>query len=187
MTKNLHEFCNFCPTGVYWHRIIMILNFILHNWPDIILSVVIFLLATLPIFPPICAGLRWEFYDFNQKKMVKQKWLNLFETISNLIAFTIIQGPILSISFSGTVTLLLFIAIGADLYFNKKITNNAVILVVIGILALYFDKILDISDEITVWKLFSWKSKKNNAQPTVKLGNQLEKSSEVLLQEGKKL
>jgi hypothetical protein len=144
----------------------MILNFIIHDWPDIIIVFIIFVLSTLPVFPPFTVGFTKEYYDTNQKRMIKGKWFNLIEVIPILIFQTMLKGAIVAIGFRGTVTLVLFVVLGTDLFINKQVTNNDVILTIVAIFALYLEKILEGAEEISIWKIFSYKAKKNQIQQT---------------------
>lgn len=139
----------------------MVSTFLLQNWLDIIFISVLFLFSVIPLFPPTFAGLNKDYFDLYYQSWRKNKNLNFWELIVHLISHVIVSGPALSLGFRGTVTLALFIVIGADLYLNKRITDNAVIIAIAGIVALYLETILNTADEIVIWKIFTWKSKKN--------------------------
>lgn len=141
----------------------MILNFLVHTWADILVGSFLFLFSVIPIFPPTFAGLNKEYYDTFFKAWRKQKNFNFWELIVHLISHVLVTGPALSLGFRGTVTLALFVVLGADLYLNKRITDNAVIIAIAGIVALYLETFLNTAEEITIWKVFTWKSKKNEA------------------------
>jgi hypothetical protein len=141
----------------------MFLHFILTNWLDIIAFLVLLALALLPIFPPFTVGFNNEYFDTNQKKMVKQKWFNFIELIPILIFQTMLKGAIVAIGFRGTVTLVLFIVLGTDLFLNRQLTQNDILITIVAIVALYLEKILEGADEITVWKFFTYKAKENSS------------------------
>lgn len=128
----------------------MILDFVINYWADILIVVPIFALALLPIIPPTFAGLNKTYFDYYSGKEKDQKKLNFFELVIQLISHLVVTGPVLSIGFRGTVTLILFLILGADLFLNRRITDNAVTLSIVGIVALYLEKIIDTADEISI-------------------------------------
>ena|SRR5258708_7883641 len=140
----------------------MIFNFITTNWKDIITVLIIFVACLLPIFPPFTLGFLKEYYDINQKKLVKQRSFNFFEFVPTLIFLTMFNGIVVRIGSKGMITLVLLIILGTDLFINKRLNNNDITLAIVSIIALYLEKVLDEAEELSVWKLFTWKSKKGN-------------------------
>ena len=144
----------------------MIYEFIIEYWADILITLPLVILSVIPIIPPTWAGFHKTYFNSFYNQEMKQKNMNFYELIVHLFSHVIVTGPALSLGFRGTVTLILFTILGADLHLNHQITNNAVILSIVGILALYLEKLIDTASELTLWKIFTWKSK-NNQNPVI--------------------
>lgn len=143
----------------------MILQFIQHNFSDIIIILFLVIVSVIPLIPPTWAGLNKEHFDYNLKEMVAQKKLNFWESIITLFASLfnrLLIGAALSVQFRRAVTIILFLVLGADLVINRKITDNATKLVIVSIVALYLEVFLEKASEIAVWKIFTWKAKTDN-------------------------
>lgn len=136
----------------------MIIKFITLYWLDLIVMIAIFIMSIIPIFPPEWGGANktWRDYDGSEKP---QKNFNLIELIVRLFSSVVLLGPALSIGFRGTVTLILFIVLISDLVLNKSITNNAITISIVAIVALYAEQMINSAEEITLGKVFTWKAK----------------------------
>ncbi len=135
-------------------------SFLLNNWLDIFIICVLYFLIVLPVLPPFFAGLQSEYIDVNTGQNIKQKKVSLIESIPHLLIKTLTFPFIITIPIRGAVTIVLLAALAADLFLNKQITNNGVTLVTVGIVALYLEKVLDTAEEISLWKVFTWKARK---------------------------
>ena len=137
----------------------MLTNYFLGNWTDVLIIVILFLLAIVPIFPCTWGGANKTYFDINKKEDVIQRNFNFIELTVRLFSSVVLLGPALSMGFRGTVTMLLFVVLIADLILNKTITNNAITISIVGIVALYLENILDKAEEISISKIFYWKAK----------------------------
>jgi hypothetical protein len=136
----------------------MVHKFIISNYIDIILVVILFFVFTAKVIPPQYAGTDKYYYDQHGNKKESQKAC-LIEALTNMIFFTLFKSLMISITMKGTITLLLFIIVGVELYFSKTISLNAVIVSSIGIIALYFEGIVVSAKELHIWKIFKYISK----------------------------
>ena len=136
-----------------------ILIYLLHNWIDVLIILIGFVLSLVPLFPPSVVNWKDEYVDLISKETVKQRKLNLYQVLPNLLSMVII-GLVMPLGFQGTFTLLLFIILVVDLFYNKKITNSAVTMSIIAIVALYFGRVLDSAEEIEFIHFFKWKKAK---------------------------
>jgi len=148
----------------------MVTDFILAHWSDVVIMLIASFLALIPFFPPTWGGANKTYYDIFKKEDVIQKNFNLIELIVRLLGGVILTGFSVSIGFKGTITLILLIVLITDLIFNKAITNNAITVSIVAIVALYLESVLDKADEVSLGKVFHWKAKstiqnnKNNSQ-----------------------
>ena len=134
----------------------IIIQFFQNSW----LLVLIVIILLLPIIPTSWLALPRTYMD--QGKEVKHLSLSIIESIVHLIC-KIISRLIIDISilftFQTTLSLIIFILIGVDLYYRKQIGQNTILLVIIGIIGLYLQQIIDKGKSFKIWKIFEWKSK----------------------------
>lgn len=132
----------------------MVLNFVSNNVVLIVLGVVLL----LPIIPPRWIGMRDTYFDlFYKKELPSQKYSILRVIIHSLLSP--ITEFLVVWSLRGTISIVIFAVIGADLFFRKKLSSEAVTLVSVGIIALYLEQLIEKAKKITIWKLFEWEKK----------------------------
>lgn len=135
------------------------LSFFYNNWALFLIGIGII----LPVIPPEWLGI-YEYYDPVAKIMRKQRRQSLLRFVVQSILSPLLE-LIIFVGFRGTVTIVIFVTVGIDLYFRRALSREAVILSGIGIGALYFEQLLEKAEEISVWKIFNWKAKSTLAQP----------------------
>jgi len=74
--------------------------------------------------------------------------------------FTLNRSLLVIIGFKGATSIIIFGGVGVELAFRHTISNNVVILTIVGLLALHFDQLIEKADEVTVWKFFTYKRRK---------------------------
>lgn len=156
----------------------MITDFVLANWSDVLIIFTASLLAIIPFFPPTWGGANKTYYDILKKEDVIQKKFNLVELIIRLLGGVILTGFSVSIGFRGTITLVLLVVLITDLIFNKAITNNAITVSIVAIIALYLESILDKAEEVSFGKVFHWKTK-SYVQTNKDIPNDFPKQTEL--------
>jgi hypothetical protein len=118
----------------------------------------------LPTVPPNWLGMD-STYPGSDGKTRKRVSLNILSVVLKLlvqpISLTIIDLSVL-FNFKTTISLLIFIVIGTELYFKKQISQQAVILVAISLVVLYLELIIEKAKRITIWKFFEWERKEEN-------------------------
>lgn len=135
-------------------------EFISNHWSDIIIGIALFFLITTRIIPPKFSGMEDEYYDTTLGKVVQNRKQSLAEAVGNFLFFTTLRSALVTVGFRGATTIIMFAVIIVELIAHKTISTNAVIISIVGILALHFEQLLESADEFTVWKLFSYKKKR---------------------------
>ncbi len=134
-----------------------IVRALFENWQPFLLLVVIL----VPIIPPQWLGLRPTYFDTNLKKdFPAEKYSILRAFVHSLLSP--LQELIIYWGFRGTVSIVIFVAIGVDLFYRKQLSREAVTLAGIGILALYLEQLIDKAKKISIWKIFEWERKDEN-------------------------
>lgn len=132
-------------------------SFIQVHW----LSVSVFIVSILPIVKPGWVGQQATYFNQQTNREVpalRQSILAvLLFNLSDAIIRTF-QPLIVSLQLRGTMTLLIFVALGTDLYFRHQLSAEAVSVVLVGLIALYFEGMLATAKKIQLWVL-RWESK----------------------------
>jgi len=128
---------------------------------------VILILLFIPVFPPAWFNYDDEYYYQNNNGVVykKQKRLRItllhaFIRLTVISVMTITDFLIYVITyfnFKETLSLVIAIAIGLDIYYKGGLTTESVVLVVVSLLVLYFEKLVDNGKRMGIMgKLFDW-------------------------------
>ena len=133
-------------------------NWLVNHLGDIFAILLLFFIFTIKFIPPHLAGLDKEYFDTSQNKIVSQKNQSILDAITTAIFFTSIRSLLTVLTLKGTTSLLMFAVIGVDLITHKSISNNVVIISVVGIIALYADHLVMNAEEFSIGgKLFQYK------------------------------
>ena len=87
-------------------------------------------------------------------------------TVHNLLE-SIIQSlfPVFTgLGLKNVVSLVVFAVVAIDLVVRKQVSNQAVTLIVIGIISLYLDTLVQTGEEITFFHIFKWKRKNTDSR-----------------------
>jgi hypothetical protein len=109
-------------------------------------------------------------YPFIQPNWIQQNdsyWDNLSNQWRPVNKFSILQAFInlavmpltVFLSLRGTVSLVIFLVIAIDLIYRKQLSREAVILVSIGIVALYLEQLIEKGEEFSFFGILRWKSR----------------------------
>lgn len=135
---------------------LIVLGFIANN----IVLILLGLLLLLPTIPPRWIGLQDTYFNsFYKKELPVQKY-SILKVLINFFLSPITEFLVIW-SLKGIVSIVIFAVIGADLFFRKQLSNEAVTLVSVGILALYLEQLIEKAKKITIWKLFEWEKKED--------------------------
>jgi len=128
-------------------------NFIIGKW-DIIVLVILLL---IPVIKPTWIGQDKTFID-NKNQERDSKKLSVLSALINLAIYPLINITTF-LSLKGTISLVIFLVIAVDLIYRKQLSREAVILVSIGIVALYLEQLIERGRKISFLKLIDWESK----------------------------
>lgn len=134
-------------------------NLLIRHWSDILLALAGFFLAIIRVWSPELAGLNKTYFDPQGIEQTQRK-MSFLEILMSNLSHVILMPFTISFTLRGTVTVILFLGIGLDIFLTKKISDNAVKIAIVGIVALYLERLIETADEISIWKIFTWKSKK---------------------------
>ena len=134
-----------------------LLNFLTLYW----YAIVFLLILIYPLIPLRWLGLRETYYDFYYKKEIPAQKYSILRAIIHAL-LTPLQEVIVIWGLRGTVSIVIFVVIGIDLFFKKQLSKEAVTLVSIGILALYLEQLILNAKKITIWKIFEYESKQQS-------------------------
>ncbi len=137
-----------------------ITNFVLSHWSDIILALLAFFALTFQWIPPSMAGLDKQYYDLQANRMVEQRKQSLLEALMTTIVFTLNRSLLVVMTFRAATTILAFTAVGVELVFRHTLSTNAVVVAIIGIVALHFERLIELADELSIGKIFTYRAKK---------------------------
>lgn len=113
----------------------LIAHFLTGHWLDLILAIVIFFVFTLDYLPATWAGMQRGYFDEKLQKTVLNPKQSLLAALTNAIFFTSLKSALITIGFKGATSIVLFTVIGVDLVSHGSLSNNAVIMAIVGIVA----------------------------------------------------
>jgi len=128
-------------------------NFITEKWDLIVLAIALL----IPIIPPTWIGQDKTFYD-NKNQEQNSKKLSVLSAFINLAILPLVNITAF-LSLRGTVSLIIFLVIAVDLIYRKQLSREAVILVSIGIVALYLEQLIEKGKEFSFFGIIRWKGK----------------------------
>ena len=137
----------------------LIAQFLSRHWLDLVLGLAAFFLLTWKFLPPTMAGLDRTFVD-NAGNEQPQKRQSILDAIMTLLVFSLTRSLIVTIGLKGATTLIMFAVIVVELINRHTISTNAVILSIVGIIALHFENIIEQAEEVSIWKIFTYKRRK---------------------------
>lgn len=131
---------------------ILVIDFFKNSWLALII-IIIFLIPTIPYkwFFDVKPGL--DIYKDNAKKSLITYTIYLLGSALGEIALTL--------KFKGIVSIIIFTLLAIDLVYNHNLSNYTIILVTIGLISLYFDRLIDEGEEIKFFGIFYWKKDQN--------------------------
>jgi hypothetical protein len=140
-----------------------LLHFLGNYWSLILIFISVF----IPLFPPEWFNYDDNFYLQNNSgvvyKIQKKLKLTLLHVIIRLLVISIMTITdfliyiITYFSYKETLSLIVTVAIGFDIFYSKGLSNESVILVVVSLLILYFEKLVDSGKKMSILgKLFNW-------------------------------
>lgn len=133
---------------------ILVISFIKNN----ILLLAIFLLLIVKVIPPEWSGFNKYIDNVNK---IKANKINLLKFILDGVIDGIISPIFLHthtmLGFKNTVTILIFFAVGFDVFVSNQISGSVVALIGIGIIALYLEKLIETGKNIKLFGgLLDW-------------------------------
>lgn len=135
-----------------------IINFLSNNW--ILLLLLSVVLSLIPIFPQDKFGYYSKIWDQSTNEWRNAPKMSLLRVVFHLILSTLSEIPLQILSYFGlkqTISLIIFVVIGFDVFYRQQISREAITLVSIGIIALYLDLLIQSAKKITVfWKILEW-------------------------------
>lgn len=138
----------------------VIADFLAHHWLDIILLLAAFFVLTYQWIPAHMAGLEKQYKDVNTGEWKNNRKQSILEAIMTSVFFTLNRSLLVVIGFRGATTILIFAVVGVELVSRHTISTNAVILAIVGLIALHFEQLVEQADEISIWKVFTYKRRK---------------------------
>lgn len=103
------------------------------------------------------------YFDQNGEKVQRGRISIIRFVLKQLTAIfqDVVVSLIVSLTLQGSVTLLIFLVVGVDLYFRKSLSTESVIVTVIGVIALYMNQLVSSASELEFFRgLFRYKSKR---------------------------
>lgn len=137
-----------------------LIDFFVNNW----LSIIFVLIVILPLIPArIADPFGYEMSQRMTPPFPNKKWSMLKLATRSL--FEVFSEFALNLGLKGSISVILFTVVGTDLYFNKAISMNTVIVIIVAVVALYLEYMITNAEEIEFFKVFKYKSKKQNLNP----------------------
>ncbi len=128
--------------------------FIKEKW-DLIVFFVIF------IYPSISSALVGQDSKYYDTGLKQEKFAKKVSILNAVIGLAI--SPFINVaaflSLKGTVSLVTLIVITVDLICRKRLSKEAVILVSMGIVALYLEQLMDKGKEFSFLGIFKWRGR----------------------------
>lgn len=122
-----------------------------------VLYILFFAFLFVPMLPPRWFGALDRYLNPDGTLRPAEKY-SIWRAIIHILLSPLLE--ILAIlGLKGAVTLIIFIVIGFDFYFQQQLSNNATILTVVGLISLYFESILEKARAFRIPHIFEFKSK----------------------------
>lgn len=136
----------------------IVLSFIQNN--SIVILLVLFLFSLLSVIPPEWCGF-WKFNN-NDEKQGRASRVTILNWMLNMIIDSLIRSfvlsPISAFGLKNMVTMIIFIVTGFDIFNSHQVSSASVVLISIGIIVLYLDKLVETGKEISIFgRLLHWK------------------------------
>ncbi|MDP4000412.1 MAG: hypothetical protein Q8Q11_03210 [bacterium] len=136
------------------------MEWLVDNWESVLLITAAIAILLAPVIPPTWVGMTATYIDPEGNQQKSQRF-SLWGAFMKLI----LQDLIVFIGFRGTITLVLLGAVGLDIYFQEKLTTQAVVLAVVGLVALYFEQLMERGEYLELRGIFRWKKQANTPTP----------------------
>lgn len=124
-----------------------------------VLGSIVFLLPVLSpkfIYTP-------DYYFDNQSQKIQRGKVSILQFFLHQVVMLvqeILIGIAVPLGLKGSVTILIFLVVGADLYFRKGLTSQGLIISIVGVIALYLDQLVEKAKSLEFLKgLFKYESK----------------------------
>ena len=99
-------------------------------------------------------------YEFNSRMSPpwpNKRWSILKFFVNNF--FEVFNQLTLYLGLRGSISVVLFTVVGTDLYFNRTVSTNTVIVIIVAVVALYLEYMIINAEEIEFFKIFRYKAK----------------------------
>jgi len=116
----------------------------------------------LPVLPPGYIYTPDYYFDNKGQKIQRGKVsiLQFFLHQVVMLLQEILIGIAAPLGLKGSVTILIFLVVGADLYFRKGLTSQGLIISIVGVIALYLEQLIEKAKSLEFLKgLFKYESK----------------------------
>ncbi len=166
ITAHLHKVP--CSKGHVINTNVVLVTFFQQNW----LLLIMLIASIIPIFPPQWFNYTTRYYigDLYQpgayQRRQKVSFLHALvklaiQPISALI-FDLMAPLQVLMKYKEVIIIMIFLVVGFDVFYRKQISREAITLVSIGILALYFEQLIEKGKKIDgFFHLISWEAKDN--------------------------
>ena len=136
----------------------IVLSFIQNN--SIVILLILFLFSLLSVIPPEWCSF-WKFNN-NDEKQGRAPRITILNWMLHMIIDSLIRSFVLSLisafGLKNMVTMIIFIVTGFDIFNSHQVSSASVVLISIGIIALYLDKLVETGKEISIFgRLLYWK------------------------------
>lgn len=120
------------------------------------------LVSLLPIIPPRFIYVPDYYFDNQNQKIQRGKVSILHFFLHQIVVLVqdVLVGFAVALGLKGSVTILIFLVVGADFYFRKSLSVESLTITIIGVIALYLDQLVQNASELEFFRgLFKYKSK----------------------------
>lgn len=136
-----------------------IIDFVFNNWT--LVSFVIF--ALIPIIPQKFVDPFGEEMNRRMNPPFPSKRYSFLRFLCRGI-FDAFAEFAVNIGLRGSVTVLMFIVVAFDLINKKTLSSEAVVIIVVAVISLYFEYLVNNAEEIEFFKIFKYKRRKESAE-----------------------
>ncbi len=140
------------------------IDFFKQNW--------LLLVLFLPIIPPKWLGYASQYFNTVENKLIPARKSSIAAAFIMMFVDAVSQFTNIFVNLASLLTLrtattvIIFIAIGFDIFFRKQISREAITLISIGVIALYLEQLIEKAKKIVLfWKILEWESK-DTTSPT---------------------
>jgi O-antigen ligase len=137
----------------------LLIHFFQSHWSDILIGVPLFFLITARIIPPQYAGMLKRYVNTSTNQWTDQENQSFLEAVMTALTFTLAKALTITVGLRGFATIISFGAVVLSLLLRRPIPANAVVLVALGLLALYFEQLIERAESFSLFKVITYKAK----------------------------